>query len=935
MLPSVCVIGAGSSGIAAAKALHERGFAFDCFEASDRVGGNWVFRNRNGMSSAYRSLHINTSRERMEFADFPMPKSYPDFPHHTHIAAYFDAYVDHFGFRDRITFETRVTRAERLADGTWDGHDRHGRHARATTRSSWPTATTGTRAGPSRPSRATSASPGASCTRTSTPARTPGCSATADVVVLGMGNSAMDIAVESSFSAAAHLPRRAPRRLGDAEVRVRAAARPFPVSPRIPVTLRRRAQEAIAARCGRRHASATGCPSPTTASARPTRRCPTTCSSRLAHGEITPKPNIAALSEHRVRFTDGSEVAADVVIYCTGYKVTFPFFDPALIAAPGNDLPLFRRVFHPDIAERVLRRAAAAARRGDAARRAAVGSGSATTWPAATRCRRRRRRCARTSRPSAPPCSAATWPRSGTRCRSTSRTTCSALAAERRARRAARRAPGTGCRCRGARGRGAGGVTAGRDGQAGADQGGEPGGDRRSRARRLRRAGLRGGGRARRRSAAPGSPRARSTTTSRTRPAVFRAVVEDDRRRGAAARARRPHGRATASPAFVEEGYRAYFAFIVEDPATFAFLRRNLATLRALGADAVLPLGIAELAEDLRAAIARRRRLDVDYCSHAMVAVGVELGARLMERDPPDVAGATRFATGPLPAGSPRAVGSPRCDGSGSTHGGRPAARRAPPGLRRAARRSWSCSPRRWRRPSRRSACCGSMARAAWARRRCSTRSPAVGARRGARCRCGSTCAGSSRRRRRSRRRWRARSACAGVRRSTAPAGRLVLLLDTFEQAVGAGGLAARASSCRAAGRRARRGRRAAAPGEGWRRDPGWRELLRVVSLRNLVPDEARELLRAPGVAEELHERVLELTHGHPLALWLLVEVFAQRGEEGRPALELGAVPDVRRALLAGFVAGRSELAPPAGAGGGGAGALHDRGADARRAGRR
>ena len=118
-LPSVCVIGAGSSGIAAAKALHERGIPFDCFEKSDRVGGNWVFGNKNGMSSAYRSLHINTSRERMEYADFPMPKSYPDFPHHTQIAAYFDAYVDRFGFRDRIRFETGVEHAAREADGTW------------------------------------------------------------------------------------------------------------------------------------------------------------------------------------------------------------------------------------------------------------------------------------------------------------------------------------------------------------------------------------------------------------------------------------------------------------------------------------------------------------------------------------------------------------------------------------------------------------------------------------------------------------------------------------------------------------------------------------------------------------------------------------------------------------------------------------------------
>jgi hypothetical protein len=94
-------------------------------------------------------------------------------------------------------------------------------------------------------------------------------------------------------------------------------------------------------------------------------------------------------------------------------------------------------------------------------------------------------------------------------------------------------------------------------------------------------------------------------------------------------------------------------------------------------------------------------------------------------------------------------------------------------------------------------------------------------------------------------------------------------------------------------------------PGRGWMEDAGWRELLRVVALRNLAPADARAFLRAAGVGERWHERVLEVTHGHPLALSLLVDVLAQRGgEEPTLGLELDRAPDVLAALLERFVAG-------------------------------
>src|SRR5215210_6624829 len=346
-LPTVCVIGAGASGIAAVKALAERGIPFDCYEASDRVGGNWVFGNKNGMSSAYRSLHINTSRERMEYTDFPMPKSYPDFPHHTHIAQYFDDYVDHFGVRDRIRFETGVEHAGRRPDGVWEvaleggGTHRYdallvanGHHWDAR----WPE--------PAFPGA--DGFEGVQMHSHDYKGDDPEFFRDKHVVVLGMGNSAMDIAVEASFSAAqVHLA----ARRGAHVMPKYLFGRPIDQiggSTSIPFAVRRRVLAGML-KVAIGDMERYGLPKPDhpLGGAHPT--VSDDILSRMAHGTITAKPNIAALSRESVRFTDGSEVPADIVVYCTGYKVTFPFFDAGLISAPDNDLPLFRRTFHPDV----------------------------------------------------------------------------------------------------------------------------------------------------------------------------------------------------------------------------------------------------------------------------------------------------------------------------------------------------------------------------------------------------------------------------------------------------------------------------------------------------------------------------------------------------------------------------------------------------------
>src|SRR3989440_45244 len=315
-LPRACVIGAGSSGIAGAKALHERGIPFDCFEKSDRVGGNWVFGNRNGMSSAYRSLHINTSRERMEYSDFPMPKSYPVFPHHPHIARYFDAYVDHFGFRDRIRFETGVERAERRPDGVWvvtldTGDTRYydallvanGHHWDPR----WPE--------PPFPGEFDGEQLHSHHYIENSGFRDK------NVLIVGIGNSAMDIAVEASF--VAHRTFISSRR-GAYILPKYLFGRPLDqigvnaLTPILPFSFRRAILTTLY-RIGVGKVEDYGLPKPDhkIGEAHPT--ISADFLNRIAHGDMTWKPNIVSLEGDDVRFEDGTLEQVDVIVWGTRY----------------------------------------------------------------------------------------------------------------------------------------------------------------------------------------------------------------------------------------------------------------------------------------------------------------------------------------------------------------------------------------------------------------------------------------------------------------------------------------------------------------------------------------------------------------------------------------------------------------------------------------
>jgi thioredoxin reductase len=342
----VCIIGAGSSGICAAQVLDARGIPFDCFEKGSMIGGNWRYENDNGMSSAYRSLHINTSRRVMAFKSLPMPDHFPDYPNHFQMAAYFDEFADRFGLREKISFRTEVVNVE-PADGAWavtvkgeGGRERTERYRAVMVANGhhwdprWPEP----------------AFPGADEFEGEQlhahHYREPDVLRDKRVLVLGLGNSATDIAVESSriaeqtFLAVRRGAYVLPKYLNGKPIDEAV----HPLASYLPLSVQRFfAMKGLEIAAG--DMTTYGLPKP---DHKLFEAHPTVSSEllpRLGHGDITVKPNIDRFSGGRtVRFVNGSSEEIDLVVYCTGYKITFPFFDPKVLAAPENRLPLYRRV---------------------------------------------------------------------------------------------------------------------------------------------------------------------------------------------------------------------------------------------------------------------------------------------------------------------------------------------------------------------------------------------------------------------------------------------------------------------------------------------------------------------------------------------------------------------------------------------------------------
>lgn len=346
--PRVCVIGAGPSGIAAAKECLQHGLGENLvvFEKSDQVGGNWVYREHTGHSSVYDTTHIISSKYYSEYEDFPFPAGTPDYPHHTHLKKYFQDYADHFGVTGKIRFHTEVLQASRDEQGLWQIQSR-GPDGEKTETFDTLMVANGHHWNPRMPEY-----PGEFSGqfihshefKNNRPFEGQ------RVLVIGGGNSGADVAVECCRLAKRtaismrrghwFLPKFMFGLPGDVV---------YEKTAWLPNWLRQWAlQKSVEIIGGKNERFGLQNPEYKILQGHPTLNSELVYF--LGHGEIAPKPAVARLDGSTVHFSDGTQEDFDVIIAATGYKISFPFFDKSFIDwEDAVEVPLWRRMLHQDL----------------------------------------------------------------------------------------------------------------------------------------------------------------------------------------------------------------------------------------------------------------------------------------------------------------------------------------------------------------------------------------------------------------------------------------------------------------------------------------------------------------------------------------------------------------------------------------------------------
>lgn len=334
-----CIIGGGPIGLGIAKSFKDADLAFDIIEKERDFGGLWGMDYACG--KVYPTVHLDTPKSKTEYAHYPMPAHYPAYPKHDLYLKYLGDFAAHFDLYAHASFGNAVTHLEIGEDfcklHLQNGEERFYRAA---------VIATGFFNQPLFPHYAGQFS---GLILHASQYKHPDLIANQRVLIVGAGDSAYEIAVDSAHYAASTLL---------------SMRRTYHLMPKY--LYGKPTEEWIAELANQfknkeefwqyaeelfRQAGFRGEDYGLLKPDHPIYAALPVVNSFLlyhvGHGDIRVKPDIQLLKKDSVLFTDGREEKIDVIIYATGYHTTFPFLSQQCGIKDENDLnKLFIYLFH-------------------------------------------------------------------------------------------------------------------------------------------------------------------------------------------------------------------------------------------------------------------------------------------------------------------------------------------------------------------------------------------------------------------------------------------------------------------------------------------------------------------------------------------------------------------------------------------------------------
>lgn len=340
----VAVVGGGPAGLTMARRLAQTNASFRVFERNSDVGGIWDIDAPG--SPMYESAHFISSRTLSGFPDFPMPDDYPDYPDHRQLLAYIRSFADAFDLRKHISFDTAIERAVLSNDGNWElqlagGDTVQARYLVCANGVTWV------------PNEVTWPGQFNGEMRHSMTYRSPEEFKGKRVLIIGAGNSGVDIACDASFAAdQAFLSVRRGYHFVPKHIMGKPADVFASEGPKLPHKVTQRIFGGLLRVINgdlRRY----GLPKPDHKILDSHPIMNTQILHYLSHGDCIAKGDVERFDDDDVVFVDGSREQVDLVITATGYKHASPFLADDVLQTKGGRPDLYLGMFarnHPNLA---------------------------------------------------------------------------------------------------------------------------------------------------------------------------------------------------------------------------------------------------------------------------------------------------------------------------------------------------------------------------------------------------------------------------------------------------------------------------------------------------------------------------------------------------------------------------------------------------------